>query len=99
VARLGGDEFTVLLMDVGSKENVRRVANIILKRIRQPYNLGEDHQGHISASIGVSLYPGDGDSFDELLSNADKAMYHAKLSGKNCLAFFNDQDEAIQKSE
>lgn len=93
VARLGGDEFTVMLCNVGGAENARQIASKILERIRQPYWLENGQHGVISVSIGISLYPQDAEGFDELLTDADNAMYRAKQGGKNRLAFFSANDD------
>jgi two-component system cell cycle response regulator len=85
VCRNGGDEFLYLMMDPRGSENVERIAGVLLKTIAQPIELG-DLQVVINASIGV--YSGDGTSEDELIRNADTAMYRAKKAGVGCI-FFN----------
>lgn len=87
VARLGGDEFAVLLPDLGEDADAGRVAQKILDVLVQPYTLDEQ-ETFASASLGIALYPGDGDSVDLLLKHADTAMYHAKSQGKNNYQFF-----------
>lgn len=88
VARLGGDEFVVVLQMVADPENVVRVAGKILETLKLPVNF-EDHEIYTSTSIGIALYPNDGMSVDELLKNADLAMYQAKESGRNNYQFFS----------
>ncbi|MBI4809028.1 MAG: diguanylate cyclase [Nitrosomonadales bacterium] len=92
VARLGGDEFTVLLRDVGDTGNIRRVAQKLLDIAVRPYDVGRSEPASVSFSIGISVYPEDGDDFDALLSHADQAMYEAKQGGKNRYAFYSEQD-------
>jgi diguanylate cyclase (GGDEF)-like protein/PAS domain S-box-containing protein len=87
VARLGGDEFTVILTETNEVAHVEQTAQKIVDVLRTPFGIGIE-QVHISASIGVTLYPGDGELPEELMRNADHAMYRAKSAGRNQLAFF-----------
>jgi diguanylate cyclase (GGDEF)-like protein len=87
VCRSGGDEFLYLLMNPRGSENVERIARALSTTIRQPIDMG-DLQPVINASIGIAVYPGNGVSGDELIRNADTAMYGAKKAGIGC-AFFN----------
>ena len=87
VCRNGGDEFLYLLMNPGGNENVERIAWALLKTIGQPIDMG-DLQLVINASIGIAVYPGDGASEEQLIRNADTAMYRAKKAGVGCI-FFN----------
>ncbi len=98
VARLGGDEFTVILSELDEQcQNVELIAKIILLKLAEPFLL-DDHIVHISASIGITFYPEDAISFEELLKNADQAMYAAKDQGRNCYHYFTPQmQEAVQK--
>ena len=97
VARLGGDEFTVILSEVDDTKNVERVAQSILKILAEPFQLG-DEVGYISASIGITLYPNDADSIEDLLKNADQAMYVAKSQGRNQASYFTAElQEAAQE--
>ncbi|MDP2674960.1 MAG: PAS domain S-box protein [Dehalococcoidia bacterium] len=82
VARVGGDEFTVLLPDVGRVEDAVEVADRILETLRQPWRLN-DHEFHITTSIGIAMCPGDGEDAESLLRNADTAMYRAKDRGRD----------------
>ena len=77
VARVGGDEFIVLLDSVAGAEDAARVAAKILDVVRAPFRL-DGHELTIGASVGVSVYPGDGTSADELMGSADAAMYREK---------------------
>lgn len=81
-ARLGGDEFAVALSEVPGREQAEEVAARILSTLHQPFELG-GNLAHVSASIGVALFPEDGDSPATLMRSADTAMYGAKKSGRN----------------
>jgi len=87
LARLGGDEFTVVLPELHDKKDAEIIAGKFLDTFRQPFIL-EDNEFHISASIGIAVYPEDGESIDELLRHADMAMYHVKALGKNGHSFY-----------
>lgn len=82
IARLGGDEFVVLLDGPTQKNQVRAVADKIRNALRKPYRLGEA-LANVTVSIGVSLYPFDGQDTDALLGHADSAMYRAKQHGRD----------------
>ncbi len=88
VARLGGDEFIVILPEIKSVENAAIVAKRIFEKLSHPLNL-KGHEVFITTSIGISLYPSDGNDVETLLKNADSAMYHAKSSGKNNFQFYS----------
>jgi diguanylate cyclase (GGDEF)-like protein len=90
VARLGGDEFTVLLRDVKDMESIEGVAQKLLDIAVQPYALDSETPATVSFSVGISVYPEDGESFDALLSRADQAMYKAKQGGKNRYYFYSE---------
>jgi diguanylate cyclase (GGDEF)-like protein len=77
VARFGGDEFIVLLDSVSGAEDAGRVAAKVLDAVRAPFRL-DGHEVVVAASVGVSVYPGDGTSPDELVKSADAAMYRDK---------------------
>jgi diguanylate cyclase (GGDEF)-like protein/PAS domain S-box-containing protein len=96
VSRLGGDEFVVLLRDLGGISGAAMVATKLCQTIAEPYRIGTLTISALSASIGVSRYPGDGDDIDALLDHADQAMYRAKHSGKNTVVFY---DEALTGDE
>jgi len=86
LSRMGGDEFTILLQDL-TGEGTELVARKILDAMKLPFNIGE-HKLYVTASIGISVYPKDGDKPMELLKNSDTAMYRAKEDGRNNLRFF-----------
>jgi diguanylate cyclase (GGDEF)-like protein/PAS domain S-box-containing protein len=88
VSRLGGDEFIVLLNELSGARDAALVARRILESLSAPFLLS-GQEVFISASIGISLYPSDGEDPETLLKNADIAMYHAKEQGKNNFHFFS----------
>jgi diguanylate cyclase (GGDEF)-like protein/PAS domain S-box-containing protein len=87
VARLGGDEFSVILNDIEENSDVMHVADKILHDLNRKAVLG-GREMTITTSIGISLYPDDGDTVSELMKRSDMAMYHAKEKGKNNFQFF-----------
>ncbi|WP_052700394.1 putative bifunctional diguanylate cyclase/phosphodiesterase [Methylocucumis oryzae] len=87
VARLGGDEFTVILSSLDNEHDVNRVAECILHNLAKPFAL-EGEFAYISVSIGISFYPSDASTVEQLVKNADQAMYFAKQQGRNCYRFF-----------
>ena len=87
--RQGGDEFILLLNDIPDIEAVERVACDILAELTESLEV-EGHILNISCSIGISLYPEDGQDFDALLQKADVAMYNAKDAGRNTYRFFSE---------
>jgi diguanylate cyclase (GGDEF)-like protein/PAS domain S-box-containing protein len=88
VARLGGDEFVILLSDVESEQRVQTIADQILRSFEQLLVI-DQRELHVTASIGVSLYPKDALDYATLLQHADIAMYSAKEAGRNCVKFFD----------
>jgi len=88
VARLGGDEFTIVLENITSTSYVGKIAEKILHTVSQPYLL-DKLEVNISPSIGISLFPSDGNTIDQLVKNADAAMYHAKKLGRNNFQFYS----------
>ncbi len=93
VARLGGDEFTVLLEEIGRPQDAAKVARRILEEIARPFTL-DGHEVFVTASIGISLYPADGNDVTTLIKNADTAMYHAKDLGRNNFQFYTQSMNA-----
>ncbi|HEV7609100.1 MAG TPA: EAL domain-containing protein [Steroidobacteraceae bacterium] len=87
VARLGGDEFTVLLRNVGDAETVRQIADRVIRSLALPASLGgRDYQ--MRASVGVTMFPDDGTDLEEVIRQADLAMYRAKAQGRGRAIFF-----------
>jgi diguanylate cyclase (GGDEF)-like protein/PAS domain S-box-containing protein len=87
VSRQGGDEFVVLLWEVREAQDAAVTATKILEAVRSPHHIDE-HELHISASIGIVTYPDDGLDAETLLKRADLAMYHAKDAGRDSFQFF-----------
>ncbi|MES2900640.1 MAG: EAL domain-containing protein [Pseudomonadota bacterium] len=90
VGRFGGDEFGLLLVLNQDASFAAVVANKIRSALRKPFQLGE-HEVSITASIGITLYPNDADTPDELIKFADTAMYRAKQAGRDTFRFFTAQ--------
>ncbi len=89
VARLGGDEFTVILPEFGDVSQTRRIAEQIVEKMSEPFYFVSIEEGqHISASIGIALYPDDAQDLNSLLKCADKAMYAAKAAGRNRFIYY-----------
>ena len=97
IARFGGDEFIVLLPRMESKTMSNKLAEKIVKAIKQPFLIGP-HELHVSASIGVAAYPDDGATADALIKNADIAMYHIKDQGKDGFKVFTRELSQRQKN-
>jgi len=96
VARLGGDEFVVILSDLGDRPAIETVAQTIITRLADPFEL-HTGSGHVSASVGIALYPDDAQGQEGLLKAVDQAMYAAKAAGRNRFSFFTpDLQEAAQ---
>lgn len=93
LARLGGDEFLVLLTDFEGDTVPAKVVDRLLKQISLPYHL-DSQELNVSASVGIALYPQDGDTLDLLMQRAEHAMYTAKRSGKNNYAYYS-QDSGM----
>ena len=87
ISRLGGDEFTILLPRLNDPEDAGRVARRINKKLSEPFFLNET-EVHVSASIGISIFPFDGTDAERLMKHADLAMYHAKERGKSNFQYY-----------
>jgi diguanylate cyclase (GGDEF)-like protein/PAS domain S-box-containing protein len=97
VARIGGDEFMVMLSGVRAGEAAERLAERILDRLRQPFNIS-GHDLFATASVGISRYPDDGGDIGELVKKADTAMYRAKQQGRNRLETYSTaMEEAVRE--
>lgn len=97
LARLGGDEFVVILPGLDHVTSAERVAQQIIATLNRPFALG-DSSGVVSASIGIALHPSDASDPEQLLRNADQAMYAAKNAGRNRYSYFtSDMQAAAQQ--
>lgn len=98
VARLGGDEFTIIVDHLEDTQTVEHIASKILKEVHKSINLGEE-VCYISPSIGISLYPDNCSTVDELIKTADQAMYAAKQMGRNRFNYYESsmQIEAMKR--
>lgn len=97
VARLSGDEFAVILPELGDLSVIERISGNICTALVEPFLLGEE-QVFISASIGITLYPNDADTVEELFKHAEQAVHAAKVSGRNrCSYFIPALQEAAEK--
>lgn len=94
VSRLGGDEFIIVLEEVGEQE-AAHIAQRILDEVSIPYTINEQ-KAHVSPSIGISIYPTNGENQETLIERADKAMYFAKHNGKNNYQFYKPEWSIIQ---
>jgi diguanylate cyclase (GGDEF)-like protein len=90
VCRQGGDEFVVLLSEVEVATDAILIAEKLIEVMTEPHHI-DGHRLHVTLSIGISLYPDDGQDVETLLANADIAMYHAKQSGRNKYQLFTPQ--------
>ena len=98
VARFGGDEFVVLLIGLSNRFAIERVVKNILTSLSSPFHLRNNNEAVVSASIGVTVGPVDGENVELLLKNADTAMYQAKAAGRNTFQFFTkSMNEVVSK--
>lgn len=87
VARQGGDEFVIVLPEIVRPDDAAQIAGAVLTAMATPF-LVRDYELHVTPSVGISVYPADGDNVQALMKNADTAMYHAKSSGGNAYHFY-----------
>jgi diguanylate cyclase (GGDEF)-like protein/PAS domain S-box-containing protein len=90
VVRLGGDEFLIFLQDIKHPYDAAEVASHVIGKINEPYYTG-DLTLSLSTSVGISVFPGDGQDIDTLISHADAAMYQAKQAGRNNFQFYSSE--------
>jgi diguanylate cyclase (GGDEF)-like protein len=100
ISRMGGDEFTLIFVDVKDEKYLVKIAEKIMKVFSEPLIIN-DHELFITASVGISVYPNDGEDAEILIKNADMAMYRAKEHGKNNYQFFTNgmNEKALKKLE
>jgi diguanylate cyclase (GGDEF)-like protein/PAS domain S-box-containing protein len=97
VGRLGGDEFIILLSGISQASDAQPVAEAVLSKFTDSFRI-DNRELVLTASIGISIYPDDGDDMSELLRNADSAMYHSKEQGRNTYSYFTEtMNEAVSK--
>ncbi|MBD2110444.1 MULTISPECIES: bifunctional diguanylate cyclase/phosphodiesterase [Cyanophyceae] len=98
VARWGGDEFTLILPNLATASDAAKVARRIADQLTPPFLL-QNHELHVTASLGIALFPQDGQDMTTLLQNADAAMYRAKQQGRNNYQFYTQSlsTEAAQR--
>jgi len=95
IARLGGDEFTIVLPHLSLPADAAIIAQRIINSLQKDFTIAE-HHFRITTSIGIAIYPSNGETLEELIKHADIAMYHAKAQGKNNFQFYaEDLNEAI----
>lgn len=99
VARLGGDEFGIVAGDLDEPAEIERVAEKILHAFAQGLMLPDGQQSVVGVSIGISIYPDNGDEMDSLLAAADSAMYDSKHGGKNAYSYFGGKPAVVSESE
>ncbi len=99
VSRFGGDEFVVMLTEIASDKDISPIVQKIITAISEPCENLEGHVIHTSPSIGVAVYPRDGEDIDSLLVNADAAMYKSKQSGRGRYTFFDSSLNTISVHE
>jgi len=97
LARMGGDEF-VLLIEIGDPNDAAAVADMLVKAVDRPFNISR-YELMVSLSIGIAVYPGDGNDERELMFNADAAMYHTKNNGRNGYNFFQPSMNTLAQSQ
>ena len=93
LSRFGGDEFTLLLPEIATEDAAAKIAQKLIRALKQPFFLGE-HEIYVGCSIGIVVYPGGGDDIDALIQNADIAMYQVKDRGKDGFAFYSSEMNA-----
>lgn len=89
LSRFGGDEFTLLLPAIDNLEDARTIAKKVIDILKEPFTLGE-HEVFVGVSIGITVSPEGGDTVEQMIQNADAAMYHVKGRGKDGYQFYNE---------
>ncbi|MCU7836635.1 MAG: EAL domain-containing protein [gamma proteobacterium symbiont of Taylorina sp.] len=89
VARLGGDEFSIIMDDIEDNDTVTEIVTKIIQDLQEVFTFA-DHKLYVTSSIGISIYPSDAESVEDLLRNADSAMYKAKDNGRNTYQYYTE---------
>ncbi len=95
LGRLSGDEFLLVLEQLNQPQQAAQVASAILETLNQPFTLDGGQQVYVRASIGISMFPNDGETASELIRNADAAMYESKRNGRNSFHFYTEAFTAL----
>ena len=90
LARMGGDEFVVLLENLREPEYAAAVAQSLIEELREPFHLAGGQEVYVGTSIGISVFPGESDAADQVIGNADAAMYQAKNGGRNTFRYYTE---------
>ncbi|MEI7950949.1 MAG: EAL domain-containing protein [Gammaproteobacteria bacterium] len=98
LARLGGDEFIVLLPHIDQMTTAHKVAEKIVDAVKEPILVG-NHEIYVTTSIGIAMYPQDGRNVEDLIKNADTAMYHTKASGKDGFRIYTQELSENQRQQ
>lgn len=98
IGRVGGDEFAVLVNNSSTISNIENLTNQVRQLFHDIY-AGEESNFELTCTIGVSLFPSDGNYYDELYEKAELALYHAKLQGKNQIAFYDSSMDNLSQSD
>jgi len=88
LSRLGGDEFVIFIKDTENREEILNLAECIIRGFEETFLIGESNL-YVSVSVGISFYPEDGETTEEILKNADLAMYRAKAEGKGTYVVYD----------
>ena len=96
IGRIGGDEFVVLMKNITRKEQIVKKAEAVCKIFNQNFLYNNEETMQVSCSIGISIYPMDGGSYEELLEHADLALYEVKSDGKNSYMLYQDLNKLNQ---
>lgn len=96
VGRIGGDEFTIFMKNIVNIKDVERKANELVEMFRHLFDKSQENI-HVTCSLGVAVYPKDGHTFKELYANADRALYQAKLKGKNTYVIYDESCTATME--
>lgn len=98
IGRIGGDEFVILMRNINSVHQVSKKANILIKALRHSFK-DKDKVYKISGSVGISIYPQNGDNFEQLYKKADVALYQSKKKGRDCFTIYSNSSNNISEFE